>query len=459
MGEKSKKLNADPQTSVTIRSNNGFRKSPVWVERNNFYGDDHKVEDEPYLIIGFDTEYKSPSNPVTRDQLKAGEAKFTVLSYQFHCSLYDPAQPNAIEWSGICFPDADGSRLKLADFLTFAFFEGIRTQSIQLIPSRIYLVGHFTRADVPAFADFQTLRELISSVRSTFLSIRYYLPLIYFFPEGGTVELKVTLRDTWLLTPAASKSLRALGELVGVEKIVLHPEPDIEQRLKDNMDQLLRDDPDLFVRYAINDAVICTRYLEQVISQYHDLLGQRRAPATLSSIGVKLLLQFWNKSEFDALNLLGKERTKQKVYSKRLGHFVTKAVEVDLEQVHLFKALAVESYHGGRNEQFWFGPAFEDDWTDYDLAGAYPTAMALIGKPDWRAAYVSTRIADYTPTTLGVASVEFEFPKDTRFPTLPVRTDNGLVFPLKGTSYCAAPEIALAKSLNAKIAGRRRRRQ
>jgi hypothetical protein len=45
--------------------------------------------------------------------------------------------------------------------------------------------------------------------------------------------------------------------------------------------------------------------------------------------------------------------------------------------------LISECYHGGRNEQFWFGPAFDDTWIDYDLAGAYPTSMAAIGTPLW----------------------------------------------------------------------------
>lgn len=50
-----------------------------------------------------------------------------------------------------------------------------------------------------------------------------------------------------------------------------------------------------------------------------------------------------------------------------------------------------------------------------------------------------------------MANVEFEFPESVRFPTLPVRTNNGLVFPRTGMSDCAAPEIALARSLGAKI--------
>src|ERR1039458_793089 len=38
------------------------------------------VASEPYLIIGFDTEFKTPEYHVSREQIVAGEAKYRVLS-------------------------------------------------------------------------------------------------------------------------------------------------------------------------------------------------------------------------------------------------------------------------------------------------------------------------------------------------------------------------------------------
>lgn len=81
----------------------------------------------------------------------------------------------------------------------------------------------------------------------------------------------------------------------------------------------------------------------------------------------------------------------------------------------------------------------------------YPTAMSLIGLPDWFNIHDSKDLNDYGPETLGFVEVEFEFPADTRYPTLPVRTDNGLIFPLKGLSCCAAPELFVARKLGAKL--------
>lgn len=452
---------ASPRSTVITRNDDqSLSKSYIWVERGNFYGEvkgrksKSKLSSDRFLIIGFDTEYKTRSDAFDRDELAEGLGRNAILSYQVYCKLYDPSQPGAQEWGGVCFPE-DGSvdkRLSLADVVTFAIWKGISTGAVSIVPTRIYLVGHFTRADIPAFKDFQSLTQMMSSVRNTFLSIDGYIAVDFEFPDGDEISLQLLLRDTMLLTPAASKSLRALGELVGQEKIQLDPDPAKDQWYKANMDVLLQDDPKLFDRYALNDAVICVRYADRLIEQCRALLGVAKLPATLTSIGVDLLLQSWKYDlDVDPNAVLGKEQVSERSFNKKAGYFKDVARDVELREVAWHSPFATECYHGGRNEQFWFGPAFEDDWTDYDLSSAYPTAMAMIRLPDWCNIRVSTQVDDFTPDTLGVACVEFEFPESVRFPTLPVRTDNGLVFPRQGISDCASPEIALARSLGATL--------
>ena len=475
---------ASPKSEVLIRDRQfgGFSKCSIWVERENFYGaplsskkkkkpkvkkvnikSTDAYEDalpkpasqqEPFLVLGFDTEFKTPDEPVTREELKQGLARYKVLSYQFHAKLYDTNQPDALEWSGICYPE-DGSvdnRLSLADFLTFAVWKGVQSGAVKAVPCTIYLVGHFTRADIPAFKDFKNLTQVMSSVRNTFLSIDMQVPIRFQFDDQQFVDVGIIIRDTYLLTPAASKGLKALGELVGVEKVQMSSDPATEKYYKENMDQLLKHDPQLFEKYALTDAIICVRYVDLLLEQTKSLIGSATIPVTLTSIATKLLLKTWEEDQkWDYLELLGKEKVPERVYSKKDSRYNKIISTVNLAELEWHLNLATECYHGGRNEQFWFGPAFEDRWTDYDLTSAYPTAMALIGKPDWRKARVSLRVKDFTPQTLGICRVEFEFPKGVRFPTLPVRTDNGLVFPLKGISDCAAPELALAKNLGAKL--------
>ncbi len=437
-------------------------KSYIWVERKDFYcfsehsapvggepvkkaGRKRKKGSEPYLIVGFDTEFKTPPAALSRSEIKEGLAKSLILSYQFHAK-----HPDGREWQGICCPDQD-ERLTLQQFMIFVMGVGARQFDIDTLPSNIYLVGHFTRADIPAFADFAELTKKMSAVRSTFVSLDTNVQLKLPGTDAD-IPIKVFFRDTMLLTPQTSKSLKALGELVGVKKVELSPDRAIYKEMIRNMDRVRSNQWELFKSYALTDAEVCVRYIEQVISQYKEITGKDKVPITLTSIGLDQLLIEWDAMGLDKNTVLGKESVIERVFNKKLGYFFNHKVDVDLDEVSRGIFRATESYHGGRNEQFWFGPSFEDAWTDFDLSSAYPTAMALIGLPDWRSLYTSTELEEFTPTTLGYALIDFDFPTHTRYPCIPVRTDGGLIFPLTGKRVsCCAPEIAVAKKLGAKI--------
>src|ERR1019366_5220674 len=169
--------------------------------------------------------------------------------YQFHCRA-----SVGKSWSGIAVPEGD-ERMSLGEYLVFTLAAGVRLGHVERLPTTIYLAGHFTRADVPAFSDFKTLQSLVASVRKTFASIDGYVPVDVTFKEP--VRLKVHLRDTMLPTPAGSKSLAALGHLVGVPKVRLDPDGKRELEIKRNMAALRAGNWPLFREYALNDAVIC----------------------------------------------------------------------------------------------------------------------------------------------------------------------------------------------------------
>jgi len=402
---------------------------------------------QPYLIIGFDTEFKTPDHMVTREDIVAGEAKYRVLSYQFHAKTSDGR-----EWQGICCP-AGTERMTLAAFVVFALGLGVEDHGYKNLPTKIYLVGHFTRADVPAFDDFSDLTATLSNVRNTFVSIDSSTPLeIRHGDSVPATKLQILFRDTLLLTPQASKSLKAIGELVGQAKLVLDPDPAKHKEMIRNMDRVRAENWPVFRAYALNDATICVRYIESVMEQFEQVTGSKKVPVTLTSIGIELLLKTWReKLKLNPLDVMGKEEVERREFDKRRGYYVARKERVDIEQVRWRLDFVTECYHGGRNEQFWFGPAFEDEWTDFDLSSAYPTAMSLIGLPRWKEIYEEHDPSKFTATTLGFVYMDFEFPAETRFPTLPVRTAHGLVFPLKGTCYCSSPELVVALKLGAKV--------
>lgn len=395
-----------------------------------------------YAIIGFDTEYVTGDAPSSRDDVREGRAKYQVLSYQFHVLLASGAS-----WSGISV-SPPGERMSMGELLVFALGSRPEKGQADQLPRLIYLVGHYTKADLPAFSDFSDLKKVAAAVRNSFVSTDASFDFTA-RTQSGDLELKVVLRDTFLLAPTGSQALRDLGDILGLPKIVLSDDPARERQLKQHMDQLMAEDWPLFRRYAIQDAVICAEYAKRIIDLCAQHLGNPKLPVTLTAIGVDLLLKKWEEVSKDPKVVLGREVVKQKRWSKSLGRYQQKSDDVPQLFYSLYEQLATECYHGGRNEQYWFGPGFEDQWTDYDLSSAYATGMALIGMPDWSDFKHTTNVADFGIQTLGYALVDFAFPENVRFPSLPIRTDTGLVFPRKGQSFCAAPEIAVASALGA----------
>jgi len=128
--------------------------------------------------------------------------------------------------------------------------------------------------------------------------------------------------------------------------------------------------------------------------------------------------------------------------------------------LHSYLDYFLGSYHGGRNESYIYG-LIQGVFYDYDLPGAYPTAMSLLNYPDWNKIevfssidtkyflekYELSLIKSYT-----ALKINFKFPETVRFPNLPVRLDkNSIIYPLTGTSFCTGLEFLLAHRLGCEI--------
>ncbi|WP_240482159.1 DNA polymerase [Ruegeria marisrubri] len=269
-------------------------------------------------------------------------------------------------------------------------------------------------------------------------------------------RLYVKIRDTIALAPTGAKSLAKLGEILGFEKLKLSDDPKQEQHYKENMADLLEDNWPLFRDYAIRDAEVCAQYTVRMIRLYFEKTGKFKLPVTLTSIGVDLIRSHWLSQGLDPLEIVGKEVVTEKRWNDKKQQYETNAEPRSVQKLFWHEDFFTECYHGGRNEQFWFGPAPEGVWYDYDLTSAYPSAMALIGEPDWNTITHITSTEELlggglTVEDLAFANVDFEFPDDVRYPVLPVRTENGLLFPRKGNCTTHISEILLAKKLGAKI--------
>jgi hypothetical protein len=402
---------------------------------------------EDYLLVGFDTEYQPMQEVFTNKDVKDKIARYEVLSYQFFAIASDGST-----WSGIAIPDA-GCRLTFAQFMIYVLAAGAHRGHV--ISQHIVLVGHYNRADVPAFDDRDQVYEHVRNVRNSLVTQGVPITLEVSFSEDktDTMDLKVYLRDTMLLAPAGKQSLESLGGLVGKEKMTLSDKAADELFLKKRM-KFVRDNKwPLFRQYAILDAEISALYFKEVTRIYQRATGRKFVPTVLSSIGMELLQAEWKARvpSVETTEMVGQELHSEEVWNDKTAQFNTKKFKPYIEQIHWHIDFATECYHGGRSEQLWFGPSFEDDWSDYDLTSAYPIAMATIGKPDWGSIFPTTDLSTFSMDAFGFACVDFRFPEGTRYPTLPIRSPHGIIFPLAGRSYCSTPEIHLALDLGCEM--------
>ena len=383
------------------------------------------------LIIGFDSEW------VYRPETQRNH----VLSYQFAGRSADGA------WSGIIYTEGpeQKNRLRLRDLMGRAIEAGLSQGPLTQWPTELYACAHFTRADLSTFQDFAAIGAEFDSVRGSYTTTgnRPYR-CRYNDRNRNAHDLTIKLRDTAHLTPGGG-SLEELGKLHGLEKIKL---PD---GMVAHMDQLLEKDPGLYEQYAIRDAEISALHLCYMTDFAAANELRTDPPTTLSGLGQSLLLRLWDTEQIDLATSLGKEVVEEQIFNRHSGTFRRRRSTVPIASVHDNELLATESFHGGRNEAFLFGFTPLDFWYDLDLSAAYSTALAAIREVNWNDLEHTKDVSRFKAKELGLARIRFRFPEDFRYPTIPVRTSNGLIFPLEGESYVASPEIQLAVELGADV--------
>jgi hypothetical protein len=325
------------------------------------------------------------------------------------------------------------------------------------------LVSHFTRCDIPGFKDFQDDQERkdlnFQNIRGTFVNVTQDLPFNLNDSEtNNEIKVRIKVRDTLHISPQQGGSLEKLGLVLGYEKIKLGKDSIEEKEIKTHMKTYLENHWDKFREYGIRDSEICQKWVNRLIRLNYKVHDQKpkqfKLPLTLSSIGVSLLEQHWFDVGLDRLDVIGKYIKTYKKYSTKHQRYITNKTEQYRQDLYYRQDFLTDSYHGGRNEQFWFGQSHQDQWTDFDLSGCYPTIMSLIGKPDWGSMRIlkdTKDMLDSKPVDLTYCFVKFEFPKSVRYPTLPIRTEEGIIFPRTGESVCHISEILLSKKLGCKL--------
>lgn len=176
----------------------------------------------------------------------------------------------------------------------------------------------------------------------------------------------------------------------------------------------------VFKRYAIHDAYLCYEIARQVRKEFHDAgrvdIFDAKTPASASA----------------------------RVF--RANH-VPENIRNDNNRA---RYVGMRGDWGGRTETYFRG-TLPVVW-EYDLSSAYPNAAIGFGVmptgSDWRS--VSTR-RQIERCIGGIAHVGFTFPKQTRYPCIPVIEPAAQLYLLNGQAWCTFAELRLAWELGADV--------
>jgi hypothetical protein len=302
--------------------------------------------------------------------------------------------------------------------------------------------------------DKKTLLRKTDSLRRTLASVEKPLyQTVWSEDRNRCRPVVLSVRDTMLLAPAGS-SVEKLGDALKYRKLTL---PDGHD--KGEMERLRREEPAAFVCYAARDAEITRRWVEHMCG------SNVQVPVTLGGQAATLLREAimearaWSQEDFD-FQWRGLTTTAETYVDGKTGKMRRRKVIVPRPEAALLLTAAGHAYYGGRNEGFVYGihhanaPA---GWSDFDLAGAYPTAMCLVGDPDYSAppTVLTGRLGRdvVKPNSWLFGHVRFRFPAGTMYPCLPVKDPfgRGLIFPLEGETWASAPELWLALKAGCEI--------
>ncbi|MEO9684083.1 MAG: hypothetical protein ABJF86_12195 [Tateyamaria sp.] len=381
------------------------------------------------LVLSLDTEYQNdgPQND--------------IVSYQ---ALAISAEGRAIELIWVCEP---GVRMSLAEICEIVRkLLGIKPRRLEMpkgkIPSPILLLWHFGAAEWAALRDREKLGDVLQIIRKVPVSLGT-VPM-EFKLNNRMVKCGIKVADTTLLAPAGKGSLAALGEVVGVPKIVL-PDGVIAR-----MRGYLGEDETNFAAYGINDCRITYAYYSRMQELANDVLGLPNMPLTLGGFGVSgYKIHAGNKALLEFLGLI-----KVKGYRKT-------SIEKSPER-EIVDGFFAPAFCGGLNVAI--EGEFKDTLVlDLDFRSCYPSAAATLPILDWDVSEHSKEIGPlldassdmqsvHSASSIALAYVTFRFPQECRWPTIPIRAGaRGLIYPSFGKSFATTFELTEAYRKGAEL--------
>lgn len=385
-----------------------------------------------------------------------------VLSYQFYCAGIGG------DLAVICYPNSTAieDRLGIAEMLSEVIRIALMTGCLIAPPKHHVLIGFSLRSDLAVTSDLPFYKRQLSNVGGKVVTAggpvdfeivhqvkdlrRLMTPPSLSLRQGKTAYLISTRFVDIALHAAPRVSLAKIGKSLGLEKLDL--ERDLPGYTKARMDLVKEDHFDYFRLYGVTDCEICLRYWIRILAFAQEVVGVDDVPVSAGALAVQLCLKTMREGGFDyetVFDIYEKEVLDWQVTQK--GPRRQKQMVIGGDRA-FHEHFAIMGFHGGRNECYWVGPVEPDMWIDFDMIGAYTTGLVVFRRICFRLSFETCFLKDFLGDVVGVAWVEFYYPKPVRYPCLPVRSEKrGLIYPLSGRTYATAPELELAHAQGAKI--------
>ena len=394
------------------------------------------------LLLGYDAEW----------YVRPGDERRTPLMQQISFRAGDGRE---YVWL-LDYVRTGNTRIAMTTFLRWFFEDTGDLVGYDFLSKETYsitLAGHYDIVDLTIFFDGRDILSMTDSIRRTLATVEKPITKkLWNSGRNNERKLIIHIRDTMLLSPAGS-SLEKLGKALKIPKMDLPDGYD-----KSEMDRLRREQRDAFMVYAARDAEICRLWIEQMTDGYNQkidiTLGAQAAKALRKAVMEE---NGWTTTkEFDS-HFRGIATVTEQSYNPDEHRPRGRTVKIVRPEAAFLLEAGTQSYYGGRNECYIFGIHHSDTgWYDFDLCGAYATAMTLIPDPDFDKAGTPITVLDtslFFPFSYLFAYIEFEFPTSIFYPSLPVRDPlgRGLIFPRTGRTWASAPELWVALHQGCKI--------
>lgn len=316
--------------------------------------------------------------------------------------------------------------------LTRNFITDLFPQKVSVTKSRnYYIIAHFTPADLSMMLDFNEIKEDLSIVNGSFVTLGK--PLKY-------CGRNIHIRDTMLLAPGGRKSLAEIGKLYGeaLNKIQISKDD------LDNMQGFLARDKAKFTEYALRDSLISLIHAAWM-EDFNFKIGGSGIPLSLSALGRNYVKSMWKEESYPGYQISSKYL---------LGDVATSVTPKGLNvisDIGFVLPYYISNYKGGRNECFMYGVDRDHNWYDYDLSSAYTTIMSMAGHPEYdkcrRLSVMELMVLRKEEILYSylIIHADFEFPLDTKYPSIPCYVDeNCTIYPLNGSCVITGAEYLLA---------------